>query len=151
MLEEMAFTYYKEDADVSDSLFATIKECEQRAKGILKKTVVNILTEKDSFHDAYLSVINIQSDNGVTQCKMGLSHLGILYTIYFNGVSSFHVKNDIVSPDAEYPKSENESSMAQVLDIWFDYHDELECCILLDSERFVLIKTQNVWIEVNNL
>ena len=114
---------------------------------MLDKTAVSILHEQYAFHDFYLSFLEIRSEKGATRCQIGLSHLGIPYAIHFYGVSSFHVEGDIVFSDAKYPTPEYEPSVAQVLDIWFDCHDELECCILLDSERVLLLTVQNVRIE----
>lgn len=147
MLKKMALDYFKEE-EVSASLIDYVDACNQRANAKLDNAVICSLKTNHAFHDAYLASICLFSENGVVLCQLCFIQSDISHRFKFRGISSFHVEGDLVSPNANYPKEKDSSSVAQVLDIWFDYQNEFECCILLDSERFILLKAQNVQVSV---
>ena len=145
MLKKMALDYFKEE-EISSFLINDIDACKKRTNAKLDNAVICSLKTNHSFHDAYLVSVCVCSENGMALCQLSFARSDSLHRFTFRGISSLHVEGDLVSPDANYPKQKNNSSIAQVLDIWFDYQNEFECCILLDSERFILLKAQNVQI-----
>lgn len=144
MFEKMAFDYFKEE-DVPEYLVEYLDTCRKRINGKLDHEVICSLKTNHSFHDSYLTSVLVSSaNNGMGSCQINLIRFDIHYIFEFYGISTFHIEGDIVSPNANYPKPKADSSIAQVLDIWFDYQKEFECCILLDSERFIILRAQDV-------
>ena len=143
MLSTLAAQYYSEE-DVSEGLRLQIAECLKRAKNIIGAKAMSIIESNYEFHDWYIKSFYIQSVRHDHFCEILLYNHVKCYNMIFENVHSIVNIGNLVTPLANYPKTISDPSFAQVLDVWFDYHGILECCLLLDSQRYIIIETKKI-------
>lgn len=144
MFEKYALKYYASD-DLLDFPFDEINKYVSRAEIRLGK-----LTPDRRLHDDYIIDFHVYVENESLSCKIELiSHIdeGKTFAIIFQNVSNLSIKGELVDYAASYPSPKSTFTFAQVLDIWYDYQTSFECCILLDNERYILIKCTNIRFE----
>ena len=141
MFERLAAEYYKEE--MCDTFQSIAKECYHRAEIFMSSEAKCIIDKTCFFHDWYLTECSIYCSHGVKNCKLTLSKSCMTYCILFTGVRFLTSVGKFVSDEAKYPKSEQGTSLAQVLDLWIDYQETYEICLLLDNERFVTIQAND--------
>jgi len=139
MFEKLAIHYYNEE-QMSDALYNQIQECYHRAEAFMTKEAKYIINTTHLFHDFYLSECSIYCDHGSKKCRIALSNKREVYTILLYGVCSLSIVGELVSDKAEYPKSEQGFAFAQVLALWLDYQAFFDICLLLDNERYIIIR-----------
>lgn len=143
MLEVLATKYYYED-ELSEELLAQIEKCNQRARRVLPKTINEFIRQNHSLHDWHVSGLALYCKDNQQVCKITFTKNQIEYHMNFFDVRAFSIYGEIISSDAQYPSSHCDSSFAQVLAIWIDYHRSFEFCILLDNERFIVLVANDV-------
>lgn len=142
MFERLAVEYYNEE-EISDTLQSKIEECYHRAEAFMSSEVKYIIDTTYSFHDWYLTECSIYCGHGGKNCRLTLSKGCMTYCVLFSGVGFLSVVGKLVSDEANYPKSKQNSSLAQILALWLDYQNTFEICLLLDNERFVTIQAND--------
>ncbi len=143
MLERLAVQYYEDD-DVSEDLRTRINQCWARAKGVLRTKTINAMKQEAWFHDWYLTEFTVYCERKVQFCRITLSKRDHQCRLVFSGVEAVSMFGELISPIAKYPDSSVGTSFAQVLDTWMDYQKRFECCLLLDNERFIVLKAKDV-------
>lgn len=150
MFDELAKQYYEDD-ELSADLIEYIGACRKRARAMLSPQAIQILETNHAFHDAYLTDLNLCHAQGKGICKVGLFRNKIHRTLVFEDISSLRVAGELVSASANYPSPSNRSSFAQVFDLWIDYQGQFECCILLDSGRFIALSAGDVYFDSRSI
>lgn len=145
MLEKMVRQYYAND-EVSEILLGQLEDLVKKSEAVMDTESINTLRSNGYFHDWYVKSISIQCKTGGKECWVTLSKRGVQYRIVFSGITSFSMFGEMVSAKAEYPGKDDESSIAQVLAIWIDYQECFTCCLLFDTERYMLFETANILV-----
>ncbi|MBE5790596.1 MAG: hypothetical protein E7322_00375 [Clostridiales bacterium] len=141
MFEKLAVQYYEED-ELSVSLINEIKACMLRAEAALQKELMEIIRNNHVFHDWYVTSFNLYCEENITLCRIQVSKRETQYVLKFDGVVSVAIYGEIASSAADYPPRAQGDSFAQVLAFWIDYTDYYEICLLLDNERYIIIKAK---------
>ena len=147
MLEDLAMQYYAED-ELSDDLQTQIEQCRQRSERIVSAEVKQIIHASHSFHDWYMTECAVYCESETKFCKIALFKGNAKCRVLFSGVSFLSISGELISHTANYPGAWENASIAQVLAIWLDYQKRLECCWLLDNERFMLLKAEDISIHM---
>ena len=143
MFEKLAVQYYEED-ELSDLLVNDIRACMLRAEAVLKKEFIAIIGDNHFFHDWYVTSFKIFCENNIMNCQLEIAKGEIKYGLYFDGGISMALYGEIISSTADYPPRTQGDSFAQVLDFWIDYIDCYKVCILLDNERYIILKAKKI-------
>lgn len=139
MFKKFARQYYEEE-EMSDELQSEIEKRRLRAEEFMSSEAKHIIGAAHSFHDWYLTECSIYCNHGTKNCRLTLTNGGMTYSVLFSGVHSLSSFGELVSDEANYPNSALNSSLAQVLTLWFDHQKRFEFCLMLDNGRFVTIK-----------
>lgn len=141
MFEKLAVQYYEED-ELSDLLINEVRVCMRRSEAVLKKEWMAIIRDNHFFHDWYVTSFRTFCENNIMRCQLQISKGEINYVLDFDGVISMASYGEIISSTADYPPRTQGDSFAQVLDFWIDYVDCYKICILLDNERYIIIRAK---------
>lgn len=90
MFERLATQYYDQDA-ISDSLVAEVNMCMSRAKNALQENIYNIIKEKNSFHDWYLTAFEICSERHTLLCRLQFTKNELQYNLALKNLVSVHL------------------------------------------------------------
>lgn len=145
MFELFAKQYYEcyDDEATIVRLLNQIGKYGRRASAFMTDEVKNIIGTNHSFHDWYLTKCALCCEQMTKFCKLTVSKNRESHDLLFSGIVSLQIFGELISDEAIYPESERNCSLAQILDMWFDYRTHFEFCLLLDNERFVLIKAKD--------
>lgn len=141
MLEEYAREYYNAD-NLTNSFYDSMNLCIARAEAQLGR-----LNPDRRFHDEYISGIKISVDSKNMCCKVELSIYGYedkKTTMVFHKVKGLKFEGEIINEKSVYPPFGSLTTIAQILDVWYDYRTYFECCFLLDNARYFVIKAEDI-------
>ena len=141
MFKKLAVQYYEEN-ELSDLLINEVRACMRRSEAVLKKELIDIIRDNHFFHDWYVVSFRIFCENNVMRCQLQIAKEEINYVLLFDEVISMASYGEILSSTADYPPRTQGDSFAQVLDFWIDYIDCYKVCILLDNERYIIIRAK---------
>lgn len=148
MFKHAAIRYYAED-ELSDAQRLEIQKCWQRAERVVGDNIKDAIIATRSFHDWYITEYSVYCKQMTEHCKITLKNKkNSECCVLFTDVSSISITGDLISYTANYPGAGEHTSFAQVLDFWLDYRKNLECCWLLDSQRFIIIKAKTISIMI---
>lgn len=145
MLETLVARYYSEE-DLSEEFLSQIGVCEQNARRALDSQTAYIWKENCFFHDWYVCKFAVYCEKEKTHCRITLYKRNRSIALLYRDVKSISSVGEWVSCDAQYPPSDSGNSFAQVLSIYLDHAQIFDCCLLLDNERYILIKAVDVEI-----
>ncbi len=146
MFENLVSSYYAEE-ELDNAFLNKIGECFHRAKAFMTYEEKQILQDTHSFHDWYLIEYRVYCEKNVKKCKLVLSRGPMVYQLFLSEIISFSTCGELVSDNANYPQSWQNSSIAQVLTLWLDYQNCFGFCLLLDNERYINIQARNFCIQ----
>lgn len=142
MFEKLTAEYFAAD-ELSNAFLNEIQTCRERAEAVLPADTARILGETHCFHDWYLTACALDYKN---HCVLTLTKGNAAYRVQISGIAALSVIGELISDKAAYPESDRNPSFAQVMDLWLDYQNRFECCLLLDNERYIQISANGIRI-----
>ena len=142
MLENLAAEYYAAD-ELNSAFLNEIQTCRERAKAVLPAETAHILEETHCFHDWYLTACALDCKN---HCTLTLAKGSAAYRVQISEITALSIAGELISAKATYPESEQNPSLAQVMDLWLAHQNRFECCLLLDNERRIQISSKEILI-----
>lgn len=146
MFKKLAVQYYEEDCDGKRfrKLCEKAEHCWEKAELQLSEETVEGLQRRMRLHDWCISDLSVRCEWGANQCQISLKKREDRCKLLFSNVRSLSFFGELVSPSANYPGFFDGDSFARILEIWLDYRKRFECCLLLDSERYIVIKAESM-------
>lgn len=142
MFEKLTAEYFAAD-ELSDAFLNEIQTCRERAEAVLPADTARILVETHCFHDWYLTACALDCEK---RCILMLAKGNAAYRVQISGIISLSAAGELISDKASYPESDRNPSFAQVMDLWLDYQNRFECCLLLDNEHYIQISANGILI-----
>ena len=146
MFENLVLLYYATE-EIDQALVKQIAESRHRAEAFMACNEKRTLEDTHSFHDWYLTECGVYCEPDIKKCRIVLKHGSEVYQILLAEVSSFSAYGELVSDKANYPETYGKPPLAQVLDLWIDYRDGFEFCLLFDNERYIIIRSKCLQIQ----
>ena len=142
MFEKLAAEYYAAD-ELSSAFLNEIQSCRKRAEAVLPAETAHILAKTHCFHDWYLTACTLDCKN---HCTLTLAKGNAAYRVQISEITALSIAGELISDKASYPESEQNPSLAQVMDLWLDHQNRFECCLLLDNERRIQLSANEILI-----
>ena len=132
--------YYSDEWEIfqNDGINNAINNCYSEALPYVPKDIKSAI-ETNHFHDWSLSSLSVYYKNGIC-VDLTLSYNDTIQTVAFSNVTSFEVKGSITIDALNFPVR-TETAIAQVMDIWITYKNDLEYIVLLNDCRYLKITT----------
>ena len=147
MFEALAERYYTEE-EVSEDLRVRLRACWQRAESAIGQERMEFIRANAWFHDWYVLEFRLRATRKLPSCQIALYHNEAICKIQFFGIESICCHGALAATGFLYPPGKRRRpSFAQVLELWLDNQRCLECCLLLDNERFIVIKAKEMAFE----
>lgn len=140
MLRALVARYYAED-DLNEKQMLQIKRCLQNASEVLSANTIRIHNESGWLHDWCVCKLDVFCDSSGKCCRITFSKGSQEIVLLCSGVESIENFGELVSSHVLYPETSNRDSFAQVLTTWFEYKNAITCYLLLDNERYFIIRS----------
>ena len=143
-LDAIAQAFFNATDDLEDKLWRIAMDCTIKAQKVLPENVCLLIDGEYLLHDAYIMGIILDCPEK-PRLSFKIKSRKIDGELSFNDIISWDIHGHIPNSQASFPvEKEFANALSQILYIWFDYTDSLECVILFDSGRYICIKAQTV-------